>query len=128
MKKKNQVTNSNTVEAPAPVETKTLTPIQEKREQLRKYSAAVKPLVTEGKFKTVNAAIIATIFRNELHQIFKSFDQWKIEGFKVKKGEKAFCVWGAPVAKNENEEESFFPFKFLFSNAQVEASKKEAQA
>ena len=124
MKKKNQ--KSKIQAAPAPVvETPTLTPRQERREQLKKFSAEVKPLVEDGTYKTINGAIIATILRNEQHQTFKSFDEWKAEGFKVKKGEKAFCIWGKPTSvTNENETYEYFPISYIFSNAQVEASTK----
>ncbi len=123
MKKKNQT--SKVQAAPAPVvETPTLTPHQERREQLKKLSAELKPLVEDGTYKTINTAILAS-YKSETHQTFKSFDEWKSEGFTVKKGEKSFCIWGKPITR-ENGEESyeFFPLLHLFSNAQVDASAK----
>lgn len=123
MKKKNQT--SKVQAAPAPVvETPTPTNHQVKREQLKKLSAELKPLVESGEFKTINSAILAS-YKSDTHQTFKSFDEWKSEGFTVKKGEKSFCIWGKPIAR-ENGEESYelFPILHLFSNAQVEASAK----
>ena len=128
MKKKNQ--NKKVKAAPAPVvETLTLTPHQEKRELLKQISSEVKPLVESGKFQTVNAAIINAVYRSSEHQTFKSFDEWKREGYSVLKGSKSFCIWGKPTQITKENEESyeFFPLAYLFSNAQVELSKKEVE-
>ena len=123
MKKKNQKTKVQVAPAPV-VETSTLTPQQERREQLKKFSAEVKPLVEDGTFKTINGAIIAKFLRNEENQTFKSFDEWKSEGMKVKKGSKAFYIWGKPTeVKTETESFEYFPIRFIFSNAQVEPAK-----
>ena len=65
------------------------------------------------------------MYRNTMYNEFLTFKGWKEKGFKVKKGEKAFLVWGKKRKKEveENEEAkefSFFPLAFIFSNAQVE--------
>lgn len=107
-------------------------PHQEKREKLKELSKQVKPLVDDETYATVNAAIIDRIYRTENHQTFKSFNEWLAEGFKVKKGEKAFVIWGKPLKAQKNSPEEvrydFFPLSYIFSNAQVEPSKKEAQS
>ena len=62
---------------------------------------------------------------------FKSFFQWKLEGYSVKKGEKAFVLWGRKrkaTAKQEvdgkddpqEEEYKFYPLAYVFSDAQIE--------
>lgn len=70
---------------------------------------------------------------------FRRFDQWKEAGYKIKKGESAFRVWGSPVkakktANGESFEESaetaeegsaakkykFWPMCCLFNESQVE--------
>lgn len=113
--------------------TKPLTPIQEKREILKALSAQVAPLIESGAFETVNSALVDA-YTNGIHTQFKTFNQWKAEGYFVKKGMKAFLVWGRPKKDQpeqeqpttETEEEGkFFPIAFIFSDAQVE--KKGAQ-
>src|SRR5690242_17144166 len=113
------------------METATRTPIQQKREQLKSLSVQVKDAVEAGKFTRVNEAIIETFYRSETHKEFKTFWQWVDAGFRVKKGEKAFCVWAKPMsaqaaARGEalpEDEHDFYPLCFLFSNAQVEPMK-----
>ena len=57
---------------------------------------------------------------NEVYEVgeakeFKRFDEWKANGYTVKKGEKAFVIWGQRV----EDEKSYFPIRFLFSDLQV---------
>lgn len=86
---------------------------------------------------------------------FKTFHDWKKEGYKVKKGSKSFRVWGSPLkAKKQGEEQQleavqeaesdaektfkFWPMCSLFNESQVEpiqgdeepqkTEKKEPQA
>lgn len=108
---------------------KELTPIQEKRELLKQLSKAAAAFVENGEYPTINEAIINTAYKSETHTTFKTFNQWKADGFFVQKGEKAFLVWGRPTEEQEAEkgpepstepEGRFFPLAFLFSNAQVE--------
>jgi beta-xylosidase len=108
---------------------KELTPIQEKREFLKLLSKSAAVYVEQGDFATINEAIINTAYKTDTHKFFKTFNQWKAEGFFVKKGEKAFVVWGRPTEEQEPEENKetspehegkFFPLAFLFSNAQVQ--------
>lgn len=108
---------------------KELTPIQAKREYLKMLSKAAAIYVEQGDFATINEAIINTTYKDDTHKYFKTFNQWKAEGFFVKKGEKAFVVWGRPTDEQEAEkgkditpdaEGKFYPLAFLFSNAQVQ--------
>lgn len=113
-----------------------------KRSYLDELSRAVQPLVKDGKYALINDALINEIYRCGDHKEFKTFQEWKKEGYSVKKGEKAFLVWGRPVDKQRSEEQvakgqqpdepderKFFPLSFLFSNAQVERTtqRKDAQ-
>jgi hypothetical protein len=64
---------------------------------------------------------------------FKKFNEWKQAGAIVKKGSKAFPIWGQPIgaqkeeaaeSKGENytatdEENTRFPMCYVFSNLQV---------
>lgn len=102
--------------------------IKQKREQLKALSAPFKILIKEGAIPTINSALIET-YTNETHQVFKSYRGWLAEGYQVKKGEKAFLIWGspqklkskkAPTQGDTEKESEFFPLAFIFSNAQVE--------
>lgn len=109
-----------------------MTNLQEKPENskrlfLSELSKQVAPLVEAGEYDRINAAIIAT-YKNETHQEFKRFSEWKKLGYQIKKGSEAFTVWARPRTKykvenqvqTEEKDYSFFPLCFLFSNAQVE--------
>jgi len=108
--------------------TKELTPIQEKREILKALSLQVAPLIEIGTFDNINNAIVDS-YKTTEHQEFKTFKQWKADGYFVKKGMKAFLVWGRPKGSQDEEEKEtdaesddlkFFPIAYIFSNAQVE--------
>ncbi len=98
----------------------------EARQMLKELSNEVKPLVKEGAFDTVNEAVIKLCYMRDGHDEFKKFNQWLNEGKRVKKGEKGFPVWARPkdMKKDEHpdleDDFSFFPICYLFSNAQVE--------
>lgn len=109
--------------------------IADKRKLLRQLSDSVTDLVTNGEFETVNDAVIDTFYKDETHHIFKSFNKWREDGYRIIKGSKAFVIWGRPVNKQkseqaaqegkeaeptDNEIRDFFPLAFVFSNAQVE--------
>lgn len=109
--------------------------IKEKRDNLKRMTDVVKPLVNEGKYEKLNEGIISEFYRNETHTEFKTFHQWQAEGKRVKKGETAFYVWAKPLSaqaeaqgKTFDGERDYFPLCFLFSNAQVEEMKKMKQA
>lgn len=108
------------------METTTKTRTHEAREMLKALSRAAKLLVKEGAFDTVNEAVIETAYRNSEHYTFKKFSEWKEEGKRIKKGSKGFPVWARPKEMKKEDhpdiedEFSFFPICYLFSNAQVE--------
>lgn len=121
-------------------QTRELTPVQEKRQALREISKVAKMMLqTETtEEQNVNEIIINQFYTDEKHQEFKSFKGWMKAGFAVKKGEKAFCIWGKPRdkketdPKEENEEQGkkskFYPLAYIFSNAQVKPLKKKEDA
>jgi hypothetical protein len=98
----------------------------EARESLKEISIAVKPLVKAGAFDTVNQAVIETVYKNDENLTFKKFNEWLNDGKRVKKGSKGFPVWARPreMKKEEHpnieDDFSFYPICYLFSNAQVE--------
>jgi hypothetical protein len=116
--------------------------IQEKREHLKNLSNKAQAIreqllhdcKNDAEIQAVNALkvndiIIEYLHKNPKHKEFKSFKGWMKEGKCVKKGEKAFLVWGKPTEKKEDgttepiaEDENgnmFYPVSFVFSNAQV---------
>ncbi len=101
-----------------------------KRIMLAKLSQQVRVLVESGQFDSINEALIAN-YSNGKPLKFNTFKQWKEKGFSVKKGEKAFLVWGTPrqvpvdpEADAESEEFKFWPVCYLFSEKQVQKRKE----
>lgn len=110
---------------------------QKQYERLARASADAKILrdkLTE-EAKTINESLrIASlplnffitnyIYKEDGITEFNQFKQWQEKGFQVKKGEKAFPIWGKPIrreqAENELPEDDFFPICYVFSNLQVQ--------
>lgn len=83
--------------------------------------------------KTVNYFLTNFIYpASEGTKVYKTFHEWKKEGATVKKGEKAFLIWGSPVnakhqaeeqraegEENEGHEYEFYPLCYVFSENQV---------
>lgn len=86
--------------------------------------------------RTLNSIIIEKFYKDDQNSDFRTFNEWKREGFKVKKGSKGFVVWGRPLSEQKaeqgqeasDEESTYFPISHVFSNAQVERIKEEAAA
>jgi len=100
---------------------------KQRREELKTISNPLKPLVLEGAYETLNAAIIEEVYKKDGNTVFKTFEQWKKDGFSIAKGSQAFVVWGKPrqignketKEGEEDEKNEFFPICYLFSNKQV---------
>lgn len=105
---------------------------REAREQLKAVSKFAKMLVKEGAADSVNQVIIEG-YKEQNPEIeeFNTFKGWKDAGYKVKKGEKGFPIWGAPKTlireeekgdkgETEEKEEKYFPVAYLFADTQVE--------
>lgn len=124
--------------------------IQEKRQKLRELSQqakALKETLIEGATTpenalyysslTVNDVIIKQFYKDDKNTEFHTFKGWLKEGHAVKKGEKAFLIWGRPKAVQDKEKgkqteegdnTDFYPISFIFSNAQVEPLKEKTNA
>lgn len=98
------------------------------RKNLIDLSQAARELVTSGEFEKVNEALVEGIYKEQDPNIqeLKTFNQWKDEGKIIKKGSKAFLVWGqprkgeqVPEGSDEPEEYKYWPLCYLFSNLQV---------
>jgi len=101
--------------------------IQEKRQELKAKSAPLKQLVQEGAIESVNEGLLE-MYRELGHTDLKPFWEWKKQGYTIKKGEKALCIWGTPRTKKSKEppppdekekEEQFYPVAYVFSRQQV---------
>ncbi len=126
-------------------------PIEVARDTLKTLSEEVKDLVEDETFPTINEAIMETLYKQGNHKTFNTYIGWQKRGKKVKKGEKAFLLWGRPKDQHgnpvtdNNEEHSqeekdsettqdptkenfkFFPVVYLFRNEQVENIVAEEQ-
>lgn len=102
--------------------------IRERRQALRDLSNELKSLAQiNGKEAHVNE-LLREFYAGSGHTELKTFEQWKEQGFSVRKGEKALLLWGKPQTK-QNEEKTedgseenateFYPLAFLFSMQQV---------
>ena len=83
-----------------------------------------------GDDRNVNTIILEDFYSQDGHEEFNLFREWKEQGYKIKKGSRAFTIWGrrrkGTKAEAESEEEKefkFFPLAYLFSNKQVEKVK-----
>lgn len=77
-------------------------------------------------------AILKKYYKNKYRvEEFNTFAGWKKEGFKVRKGAKAFLIWSKPKKKEKAQEEqekkedpknekAKYYLSYLFSNLQVE--------
>ena len=100
--------------------------LKEARFKLKELSAGAKILVQAGAVDTVNEFVIKTHYQKDGHELFKTFNEWVADGYRIKKGSKAFVVWGRPKRsqkiqpESEQDEYNYFPICYLFSNLQVE--------
>lgn len=98
---------------------------RQRLEKLMELSHGVSSLVKEGKYTTINQALIERCYRTEGHNEFHTFNEWKKLGAKIKKGAEAFCVWGkpkqvtVPIEDGDDKLEDFYPMAYIFSNQQV---------
>lgn len=66
--------------------------------------------------RSINYILINSIYKTGDIKEFKSFEDWKADGGTVRRGAKAFVIWGQMV---EGDNYNFFPLKYLFANTQV---------
>jgi hypothetical protein len=116
---------------------------KENREMLKTLSKQVKPLVSSGQYDFINEALIECIYKHDGHEEFNTLPTWNKKGFRIKRGSRAFVVWGSPKPLSmeqqaepskeapENEEDennNFWPLCYLFSNLQVEPAQARKEA
>jgi len=104
--------------------------IQEKREILKGLSKPLQQLVKDEAIDSVNEGL-KSLYGEDGHDELKTLRQWNKDGKRIKKGEKALCLWGRPKQREAEETEthndttqddemSFFPICYVFSNLQVQ--------
>jgi hypothetical protein len=105
----------------------------EKKRALIAFSKIAKEIQEmEDEPRNINSILIEDFYSKGEHQEFYTFQEWIKQGQRVKKGEKAFLVWGRKRKSNQDQattepqtkdekEFSFYPLCYLFSNAQVQA-------
>lgn len=97
-----------------------------------RQQAALLAAIT-GKPMTVNEGLLMTYKIETGCKTFKTFHQWKADGYRVKKGVSSFRVWGSPInAKTkeaatqtteqgeEAKQYEYWPMCSLFNESQVE--------
>lgn len=106
----------------------------ENRKTLIALSLIMRQLVEAGEADSVNEALKDSyIEENADITEFKTFAQWKQDGCTIKKGSKAFLIWGqprkieqVPEGSDEPQEFKYWPICYLFANTQV-VSKQDKQ-
>jgi len=110
----------------------------ENRKKLIALSQVIRLAVKDGIYDTVNEGLREMYEEsNEEISDFNTFNQWKEQGYTIKKGSKAFLFWGqprkisqVPEGSSEPEEFKYWPICYLFADTQVfkaETEKAEAQ-
>lgn len=107
---------------------KELTKIQLRREALKLKSIDARQLKEAefGEDTTINECILKIFYPTIDREDLNTFEGWKKEGLKVKKGEKSINLWGRPRKVQQQEEEDeykFWPIVYLFHRTQVEPMK-----
>jgi hypothetical protein len=131
MKKKNKTTTPTPTTEQKPLTDKQIL-IRERRQALRDLSNELKSMAQiNGKEAHVNE-LLRDFYAGTGHTELKTFEQWKAQGYFVRKGEKALLLWGKPTASKtaiqeatqqgkseEDADTDFYPLAYLFSKQQV---------
>jgi len=118
------------------METKKTKEINPARLDLIRLSEAISPLVENGKYSTINEALVNELYKDvESGAItFKTYKAWLDSGYIVNKGSKGYKVWSNPIRANakvepqpqgttaeptEPKKYKMFAMAYIFSNIQV---------
>ena len=103
--------------------------MREKRDLGRKNSKSHQELLF-WTFVGINDLIKSMYYEQAGTEDFRTFSDWREAGFKIKKGEKGWIIWGqkrsvpnsekSPQDDEMVDEYKFFPTCYLFNNNQVE--------
>lgn len=107
---------------------------KQKKDALKSLSASLRPLVNNGTHKSINSALIAHYVVNHDLRYLRTYDDWVQRGFKPKRGQDYFLIWGRPKKiildkdkgnLKEGDLMDFFPVCFMYSECQIEPINKE---
>lgn len=101
-----------------------------RRKALRDLSKIAKARIeADCEGMTVNEVLVKEMYTDAENTEFHTIFDWNKKGYKVNKGSHAFLIWGKPKPINgkqeqpenqtDEDDDSFFPICYLFSNAQV---------
>lgn len=103
-----------------------------KRDELKLLSKGIKELIKVGVYSTINEGLIS-IYAESGHTKLNTLHQWNEQNMTIKKGEKAFLLWGSPIQRKkgeapeasaeqgtETDETDFWPICYVFSENQVQ--------
>ena len=124
------------VTTPEPVKTEQ-NAIQAKRNELKELSRQLQKQAQDHGLKTSTNFLLREWYAADGHKELKTFEQWKEQGYFVRKGEKALLLWGHPKPSKqalttatengkteEDAENDFYPIAYVFSNMQVKQINK----
>lgn len=105
-----------------------LTKIQIRRNDLKVLSKDARIYRDSEKDEetTINECILELFYPEINREDLNTFEGWRKEGYKVKKGEKSINLWGRPRKAKQQEEDDeykFYPIVYLFHRSQVEPMK-----
>ena len=86
---------SEIVITPEPVK-KEQNAIQAKRNELKELSRQLQKQAQDHGLKTSTNFLLREWYAADGHKELKTFEQWKEQGYFVRKGEKALLLWGHP--------------------------------
>ncbi len=109
---------------------------QQRRLELKGLSNMLVAQVKNGLIPMVEGTTVNDLLKDHYeeqgHTDLKSFNQWKEEGYSVKRGEHALLLWAHPKASKQSKEQAasegkkeeeakadYFPVVYLFSKKQV---------
>jgi hypothetical protein len=111
--------------------------IQAKRNELKELSRQLQKQAQDHGLKTSTNFLLREWYAADGHKELKTFEQWKEQGYFVRKGEKALLLWGHPKPSKqalttatengkteEDAENDFYPIAYVFSNMQVKQISK----
>ena len=103
---------------------------KQRREELKQLSNELRKGIktTSEQAPSLNSLLKKHYSEHNGTTELKTFEEWKKEGYIVKKGEQSFLIWGTPVEKTDNNITIvFFPIKHLFDKKQVHKIEKSNQ-
>ena len=100
--------------------------IKRKRAMLQKLSSKAR-LVAQATGNSINQCLLEIYSQDNPEWEWKSAKAWYESGYKIRKGQKCYCVWAKPPRVEDDEEPEedfkFFPIAYIFNSSQVDLRK-----